>query len=180
MTQAEVDIINRIAVERNGRTGECVECGLCCLLATPVKRVPKERVNDPDPEKRGGPDGLLLLERLGYRVARETRGYWFVAKWDPCPYYWFYRDEDGKHKLGCTRYDDRPDSCRWYPHENQCMWLVTECRCGYRFPHPGGDRADDIQAAPKAQRIDALLEATGAEMVAGVPTLRIRDPGGDA
>lgn len=130
------------------RTGVCVECGLCCLFAEPVKRVPKGKGGPGEPTYPWGETGVLRLRRQGYRVALETTGFWFMARWDPCPFYWFINTTAGKDgkgpRLGCTDYEHRPECCRIQPPNNLCLWLITRRYCGYSFPkHPkGSDRSD--------------------------------------
>lgn len=136
------DVINLGIEKARGRTGSCRRCGLCCLLGNVVKRVPKKEPprepGEPRPrEATWGHDLVILHERGGYRVALETTGYYFMAKWDPCRYYWFDPLTGG---LGCSKYATRPDSCRTLPHNNDCLWLVVRRYCGYNFPKPGGDR----------------------------------------
>lgn len=132
------DAIDKRTISKHGRTGACVQCGLCCLIGVPVKRVPKAEPAKPVPYGivhcpkchglahlyevqtatpcpkcngtghiiRGkppseiptwGPDLRLHNERMGYRVALETTGYWFMAKWGPCPHLEMPESESLRH-----------------------------------------------------------------------------------
>ena len=80
--------LDDIISESMGRGGSCNRCGLCCLIAEPVRRVPKRLTTPPahgEPPTEG-PDARLYWEREGYAVGLETTAYWFMMRWDPCPH----------------------------------------------------------------------------------------------
>lgn len=98
----DIDALIATVEGKFGRTGECKRCGLCCLIDEPVKRVPK---SEPPAQilvitEGWGPGLKLRWERQGFRVAVETRGYWFMARWDPCPYQILETPDDHGVDLG--------------------------------------------------------------------------------
>jgi len=98
-----LDALFRDAHDASFALIDCMECGRCCTALGP-------RIRHDDISRLAGRARMKPGVYIDTRLRKDEDGD-FVFKSMPCP----YLGGDG----GCFVYEDRPRSCRDYPHLNQ-------------------------------------------------------------